>query len=246
MGRSMEWFYAEADRPVGPLDDEEFRRHVRQGRVRAATPVWWMGAPGWYPFQWIRLQEIDPRSGFSGFCSGCSRALDEGEMIHAQNTWVCPECKPLLFQRVWEGPATMGDAGSSRCAGFLVRCVAGLLDLMVVWLILAVLAIWVIHMVSAAASGAAIALMIVFASIVGILYETVFVGKYGATPGKLACRVKVTVSNGSRVGYALAFGRCAAKFISTYIVLIGYVLAAFDAQKRTLHDRICDTRVVWK
>jgi uncharacterized RDD family membrane protein YckC len=25
---------------------------------------------------------------------------------------------------------------------------------------------------------------------------------------------------------------------------IGYIMAAFDSQKRALHDRICDTRVI--
>ena len=242
----MQWFYIEADIPVGPLAEEDFRLHVRQGRVRADTLVWWMGAPWWYPFQWIRIQESPTTRALSGFCSGCSRAVYEGEMIQVRNTLVCPDCKPLFYQRVWEGPATTGDAGTSRCAGLLVRCVAGLLDVIVVWLILAVVAMGVIHLVGEADSGAVLALMLIFATIVSILYETVFVGKYGATPGKLACRVKVIVSSGERVDYALAFGRCAAKFMSTYIVLIGYLLAAFDQRKRALHDRICDTHVVWR
>jgi uncharacterized RDD family membrane protein YckC len=30
------------------------------------------------------------------------------------------------------------------------------------------------------------------------------------------------------------------------ILLIGFIMAAFDDQKRTLHDRICETRVVQK
>ena len=28
------------------------------------------------------------------------------------------------------------------------------------------------------------------------------------------------------------------------ILGIGYIMAGFDEQKRTLHDRICDTRVI--
>jgi uncharacterized RDD family membrane protein YckC len=28
------------------------------------------------------------------------------------------------------------------------------------------------------------------------------------------------------------------------ILLIGYIMAAFDEEKRALHDRICSTRVV--
>jgi uncharacterized RDD family membrane protein YckC len=28
------------------------------------------------------------------------------------------------------------------------------------------------------------------------------------------------------------------------ILYIGYIMAGFDDEKRTLHDRICDTRVI--
>ena len=43
-----------------------------------------------------------------------------------------------------------------------------------------------------------------------------------------------------------AFGRHFAKYLSAMILLIGYIMAAFDDQRRTLHDRICETRVVRK
>ena len=29
-------------------------------------------------------------------------------------------------------------------------------------------------------------------------------------------------------------------------MLIGYIMVAFDEEKRALHDRICDTRVIYK
>jgi uncharacterized RDD family membrane protein YckC len=75
-------------------------------------------------------------------------------------------------------------------------------------------------------------------------YDTWFVGKYGATPGKMACKLKIVVEDGSRVSYLRAFGRHFAKWLSAMILLIGYIMAAFDDQRRTLHDRICETRVV--
>ena len=75
-------------------------------------------------------------------------------------------------------------------------------------------------------------------------YDTWFVGKYGATPGKMACNLKVVVEDGERVTYMRAFGRHFAKLLSSMILAIGFIMAAFDDQKRTLHDRICETRVV--
>jgi uncharacterized RDD family membrane protein YckC len=60
----------------------------------------------------------------------------------------------------------------------------------------------------------------------------------------MACNVKVVKADGSPVGYGLATGRFFAKIISGIILGIGYIMAAFDEEKRSLHDRICNTRVV--
>jgi len=75
-------------------------------------------------------------------------------------------------------------------------------------------------------------------------YATWFVGKFGATPGKMACKLQVVTAEGGRVTYLRALGRAFAEIISSIILLIGYIMAAFDDQKRTLHDRICSTRVI--
>jgi hypothetical protein len=41
-----------------------------------------------------------------------------------------------------------------------------------------------------------------------------------------------------------AIGRYFAKLLSMLILGIGYIMVAFDSEKRGLHDMICDTRVV--
>ena len=78
----------------------------------------------------------------------------------------------------------------------------------------------------------------------GISYETIFIGKYGATVGKMACRIKVVTADGGQVSYLRAVGRYFAKLLSAFTLMIGYIIAAFDPEKRALHDRICNTRVV--
>jgi len=77
-------------------------------------------------------------------------------------------------------------------------------------------------------------------------YTTWLVGKYGATLGKMACQLKVITADGGRVSYPRALGRYFAEILSSIILLIGYIMAAFDDEKRTLHDRICNTRVIKK
>jgi len=37
-----------------------------------------------------------------------------------------------------------------------------------------------------------------------------------------------------------------ATMLSQLTLYIGYIIAAFDDEKRSLHDHICDTRVVYK
>jgi uncharacterized RDD family membrane protein YckC len=62
----------------------------------------------------------------------------------------------------------------------------------------------------------------------------------------MACKLKVVTSDGGRVSYLRALGRHFAELLSVLTLMVGYIMAAFDEQKRTLHDRICDTRVIKK
>jgi uncharacterized RDD family membrane protein YckC len=41
-------------------------------------------------------------------------------------------------------------------------------------------------------------------------------------------------------------GRFSAEILSGLIFYIGYIMVAFDSEKRALHDRICNTRVIYK
>jgi uncharacterized RDD family membrane protein YckC len=80
--------------------------------------------------------------------------------------------------------------------------------------------------------------------IVFAVYSAFFVGTYGATPGKMVCRIKIVNADGSKVSYGKAIGRYFAELLNAFTLYIGYIIAAFDDEKRTLHDRICNTRVV--
>src|SRR5262249_7630217 len=87
-------------------------------------------------------------------------------------------------------------------------------------------------------------ILMLISLVIGIVYEVGFLGRFGATPGKMACKIKVVTATGAPISYGRAFGRNFAKILSGLIFLIGYIMAAFDSEKRALHDRICDTRVI--
>jgi uncharacterized RDD family membrane protein YckC len=52
-------------------------------------------------------------------------------------------------------------------------------------------------------------------------------------------------AGGGKIGYGRAFGRSCAEILSQLICAIGYIIAAFDDQKRALHDHMCNTRVIY-
>ena len=58
--------------------------------------------------------------------------------------------------------------------------------------------------------------------------------------------LKVIRSDGSGISFARGACRYLAQIVSALILLIGYIIAAFDVEKRALHDYLCDTRVVYK
>jgi uncharacterized RDD family membrane protein YckC len=66
-----------------------------------------------------------------------------------------------------------------------------------------------------------------------------------ATLGKKLLGLKVTDEAGSRINFARASGRYWAKFLSSLILLIGFIMVAFTEKKQGLHDKLAET-LVWK
>lgn len=280
----MVWYYAEGGTRMGPFEDGDFQRLVAQGRILATTLVWREGMPAWQTFQQVAEAygaDLAPgQTAVGGVCSQCGRYSATDDMIRFRGAWVCAGCKPVFFQRLREGETAPGVMTALRYAGFWIRFGAAFIDgviLVVAWFIVG----YFFDAVSSSASPlaqAGLAMLNFFTQVgIGIYYGTHFVGRYGGTPGLLACGLRVVVSDGSRVGYARAFGRAWAQALNLLIVMVGvmtgtifglnsdelglvpvlaviggvlmgfgYYMAAFDSQKRALHDHICNTRVIWR
>jgi uncharacterized RDD family membrane protein YckC/Tfp pilus assembly major pilin PilA len=65
-----------------------------------------------------------------------------------------------------------------------------------------------------------------------------------ATPGKMAFGIKVGDMAGARISIGLAIARFFATWLSSLILGIGYLVAAFTAKKQALHDLLCKTIVI--
>ena len=68
--------------------------------------------------------------------------------------------------------------------------------------------------------------------------------KYQATFGKLALGIKVVDVHGSALEFPKALLRNLSKYVSMFILYIGYIMIIFDDRKQGLHDKIADTFVV--
>ena len=189
-------------------------------------------------------------------CAECRRVFSTGDMIPFGEQWVCADCKPLFFQRIREG---VQPAPALRYAGFWVRVLATFVDgiaLLFIYFVYLVAMVPFSLVVKGSLLGRTeppVALLYVVALIsytlllaTPMLYESLFTGRYGATWGKMLCGLRVVRADGARITYGRSFGRYFAKCISYLTFYIGFIIAAFDGEKRALHDHICSTRVVRK
>jgi uncharacterized RDD family membrane protein YckC len=207
----MKWFYADAGRQVGPIEDGELDRLFSSGAVRRDTLVWHEGMAEWQTLGVVR-----------GWQSA-------------------PIAAPVV-----------------RYAGFWIRFLARVIDGILLGFVNAIVRIPLVVMLGVGMGGmrgtgslvflpmaaGLIAISVFISIVVAAAYEVYFVSTRGATIGKIVLGLKIIRADGSPVPAGLALGRYFAQWLSGAILLIGYIMAGFDSQKRALHDRICETRVI--
>lgn len=252
----MNLYYADGDQQMGPIGKAELQTLIKAKKVNAKTLVWQDGMESWQELGvFVRSQRQKRErpsqaavSGAQAVCSECRRVFAEEEMIRFNDARVCAACKPVFVQKVKEGVSV---AGALDYAGFWTRLGAVVIDGFIIWIFNMALFVplGIIMPTSTDDPFAALSFMpliMLLQYAIPAVYDTWFVGKYGATPGKMACKIKVVVADGTPVSYSRALGRHFAKWLSSLIMGIGFLMAAFDDERRTLHDRICETRVVRK
>jgi uncharacterized RDD family membrane protein YckC len=257
----MNWYYVEAGQQAGPVDDAQLAELERTGRIQTDTLVWREGMTDWQPYHYVKpgattatavpVAAAAPVTGAAeGVCAECNGIFNLQDMIRHGNIYVCAKCKPVLMQKLAEGARL--NTGALNYAGFWTRFAAVFLDGLILWVfntainLTAGFGAFQTNRNPSTAFSALFVLVFFLQVAIALSYETVMIGKFGATLGKMACKIKVVTPDGGRVSYMRALGRYFAKFLSGILCAIGYIIAAFDDEKRALHDRICNTRVVLK
>ncbi|WP_404423798.1 RDD family protein [Nibricoccus sp. IMCC34717] len=259
----MKWYYAVNGGRQGPVSDEELARLVASAVVTDDTLVWKQGMGTWQRYGEVKAGlPASPASAPTGadqaVCAMSGKVYPKSEMIEHEGRWVSAEHRDAYFQRLREGMALPGQL---RYVGFGRRFGAKLIDFVVLTIVNQIVSI-VIFMPMIAASMAAAqsgdaaqlgpvfalqALSILVNTSFNLLYTWFFLKRYQATPGKLALGIKIVRADGSPLSNGRIIGRYFAEVLSSLILFIGYLMAAFDKKEhKALHDQICDTRVVYK
>jgi uncharacterized RDD family membrane protein YckC len=212
----MNWHYSDGGKQVGPVDETELNRLVTVGTVRSDTLVWHEGLTSWQPLGVVR---------------GMHPAAAVAAGRHYGGFWIRFLARVIdsvilivingivrIPLTLMFGLGTMGMRGLGEARGGLIF---------------------------APALMGVVGLSALIGIALGAAYEVYFLSAQGATPGKMALGLRVIRPDGRPISPMLALGRHFALWISGIILMIGYIMAAFDPEKRALHDRICETRVIY-
>jgi uncharacterized RDD family membrane protein YckC len=201
-------------------------------------------------------------------CSQCGRALAQSELVHIAGNWVCADCKPAFLSRVMASGAAGASPLAWRYAGFWIRFGARFIDGLIFTVpILIFAAVFIPNLIraggqagspasvpnSAFAAFGFITFFLVF-FLAGGCYEILMLKYRSATLGKMACGLKVIRSDGRTLSWGVCFGRffmwnvvtSGIPYINSVLMLVSSIMLGVDDEKRALHDRVCDTRVIYK
>lgn len=245
------WYFVKDGQRNGPMRREELDAHIAAGAVGGDTLVWRPGLAAWVPASQLAELGVPPPvpppplpapAAESGFAP--SEASDGGSEFAAGAP--AAAFAPGAEKAVAAAPRLEFAAFRSRLAAKLVDIVllAGI-GRGVEWGVTR----WVYSGVMPAPPDwagflEALVWLVSINTLVAMVYTVFFQRLHEGTPGKRLLGLRVVRADGSRLSVARSFGRYWAEQLTGFTFLAGYVMAAFDDQKRALHDYISDTRVV--
>ena len=136
-------------------------------------------------------------------CSECHLEFASEEVIAFGDIIVCGGCKPLFVQRLREG---ISARQRLPFAGFWIRFGSLTIDYVILYMIMMIVAGFGVGLSGfrnpdpfkvLRLEGVLLGVQFIIAN----AYETWFVGRSGATPGMMTCRLKLIRGDGSSLGF---------------------------------------------
>lgn len=143
----------------------------------------------------------------------------------------------------WPAAALVKGTAAPRYAGFWLRFAAYVIDIVLLSIVEAVLAIGVLVMVPH--DTRALANVLPVSSAIAWAYFAVFESSpLRATVGKYALGLYVSDLRGDPIGFGRATARYWLKLVSNLTLLVGWIMAGFTPRKQALHDMLAGTLVL--
>jgi uncharacterized RDD family membrane protein YckC len=251
----MHWYYVVNGQRQGPVSDEEFANLIASGAVSSDTLVWREGMPAWAKYSSVAGAPAQESPGDTEVCAVSGKRYPRREMIQYDGKWISAEHRDTYFQRMREGVA---QPGTYQYGGFWIRFCAKFIDGIILTLCGILLNLVVALVMFGTANYFGQALLrhsvhdrLVFQGLTWLIdtawalaYACFFILRYDAPPGKMSVGLRLMRSDGSSLSVGRIIGRHFAEWLSSLILFIGYLMVIGDPERRALHDRICDTRVV--
>jgi len=219
----MDWYYIDSSKPEGkrrngPWSYRQMLVFAEQGAFAPETLVWRNGFDGWRPW-----------------------GIVEPEL----KTEIQEVIKEIIEEKISPNIA----ASKVNYAGFWIRLCAFAIDSVILQLAFILLTpihshFGVISEITPQTTAAELMPTLLFAFCLIFFYTSFFVKNFSGTPGKIALGLAVVCPNGEAITWNRAFLRSFVGFFSSSLFGAGCLLAAFDIEKRALHDFMADTRVL--
>ncbi|MEL3954130.1 RDD family protein [Stenotrophomonas bentonitica] len=253
-----EWYFADGQDRQGPLSADDMRQRFQRGDITLATLVWREGFAQWAP-----LSEAVEELQLQNLASAASN-LGSGIDLRGDYTAIDNGTAPLpgtgggTYSPYTASAAATGYANAAVVngqdvvyAGFWKRYAAYFIDYILLTVVTLPLSM-IINLTGAGSGNESV--QVALTLVVMLLSMVISIGYYagfhasrgGATLGKMAVGIKVVRGNGERISFLRAFCRYLATIVSSLILMIGFIMAAFTERKQALHDMMCDTLVVDK
>jgi uncharacterized RDD family membrane protein YckC len=215
------------DTEYGPASLTELKSWIRDGRVAAMTKVWRSDLSIWSPAD--RYTELHE------------------ELARLNATAAAAADRALPPAGFW-----------ARLAAFMIDRILLTLVFVAVWTPIATPRHWQIPDLPQTLTDASVQqyreqlklwmdkALPIFLPIF-LLYDVLLNGRFGATVGKMAIGAKITMLDGSPIGYSRALLRwMAARLCEFLFFFIFYLFIGLRRDKRGLHDLLAGTKVVYK
>jgi len=254
---ALSWYYQSDEGQQGPFDDAQIRDLVKKQVISSETSVWTEKMIDWQPAGETELKRLlSAGAGEAATadqpCCRCGDNFPVNDLLELDGELICAGCKPQYLRDLQGGARP--DA-YYHFGGFWIRVGSKLIDGVILWLVQLPIGLVLGGVLGFSNQGSDFklstmlfvqAINISSSIIIPMIYNVWFLTWKSATPGKLILGLKIINADGSeKISFGKAIGRFFAEYLSSLILCIGYIIAAFDDEKRTLHDHICKTRVVY-